>query len=769
MKIRTLLILLAGMFLSGSLGAQQLEAYPRSFAVTVDEADPQHITVVHVVDFRFAETVGYALLRPLMGISLNTQARISSSDGATVDLENDPSDCHNLMALDMADILNNLMDDYSQALLLNPTSINDWVESVMQILPGGTPPIIEHFSPQAIAHAQAQYAAINLTDGDCQQATAIEATFPQRAGRQHLTSVVTATADWLLIFRATGTIGFSAGITASGSFQISPGPGLLPVPKIHPKESFFHLQCPVAAIDDIDIQLDFNQEDRLCECPSGTAPVRWDQHQRPNECRCEEEDEFYDPVRGRCVADDDVIDEDDIERDEEPPEGCDLFPDACVRETFECQDVTIEIATYPYFIVLTECVVRRTQLEFKAVTPQGECTYFDDRCYFENGTVIENPHLLYPPARPSACHDGLGWADCDDHPHYLSSLNPDPIDVTSYFPACYLVGDIQVTPCGPTNNGPDLLVSDIDVVNFDPTAGDALQIDFSITNFGGELSPNAKYRLQISGPGGSQWKWGWTGSFDARYTRHFSVSTDDLPGLTDLPGQYTIEVMADYEDTVGELSESNNARTAVAIISEATVGGTDVSISAVSMSPGNPADTDTVTLGFEIKNNGTTTLDEVSYVVQVDGPSPMAELVSLPELPPGQTHVEHHLEQPDSGQYDVYVVVDPTNDIEEDYENNNFQDRSFTVQESTATCLPCTSGNPNHVGAQLCLDDIDEPPHEGSIWQCDGVRANGTSCNNSGNHPNGWSNIGPRCPDPSTLPPGWHPDLCGNPGICPGS
>ena len=109
----------------------------------------------------------------------------------------------------------------------------------------------------------------------------------------------------------------------------------------------------------------------------------------------------------------------------------------------------------------------------------------------------------------------------------------------------------------------------------------------------------------------------------------------------------------------------------------------------------------------------------------------------------------------------------------EDNEENNTTLRTFMVESAAGECLPCTSGQPNNaVGASYCTAPADPllPPWQGHLYTCLGVRANGTSCESSGIHPNGWSYTGPRCPDPATLYEGaYHRDLCGNPGVCPGT
>lgn len=123
------------------------------------------------------------------------------------------------------------------------------------------------------------------------------------------------------------------------------------------------------------------------------------------------------------------------------------------------------------------------------------------------------------------------------------------------------------------------------------------------------------------------------------------------------------------------------------------------------------------------------------------------------------------------GEAQIEVRVDPQGLLQEGDVTNNQGLAVITIYDSAESCLPCTTGAPlDTVGSLLCLADPDTGmPADGSVWQCQGVRADGTSCVASGNHPNGWGYQGPRCPDPATLPAGLHPDACGIADICPGT
>ena len=87
--------------------------------------------------------------------------------------------------------------------------------------------------------------------------------------------------------------------------------------------------------------------------------------------------------------------------------------------------------------------------------------------------------------------------------------------------------------------------------------------------------------------------------------------------------------------------------------------------------------------------------------------------------------------------------------------------------DSNLECMPCTTGLNNQIGSNVCVDGTINA-WTGLLMQCMGVRSDGSSCAANANNPNGWQHVSGNCPDPSTLPPGWHPDLCGKPNTCPG-
>lgn len=391
-----------------------------------------------------------------------------------------------------------------------------------------------------------------------------------------------------------------------------------------------------------------------------------------------------------------------------------------------------------------------------------------------------------------ATNRGLGWepGPWDGFPQEPIEWHP-PIDLLAVFGPCHTVDGIQVTECedsgggggGGTGggagagDGPDLQVTLLRLLDPGLIEGDPVQLTTVLHNTGTATAVNSELEVAYQLPSGeTRAQRLWTGSLAPGQSRSFDVRSDAnavAPYLA-TPGAHRVTVTADHLDDVFEVLEDNNQRSLDFQVESGQSAGADLRVAGLSLEPSNPAAPQQVTLHFAIENVGLEPAPASTYRVAVSPPpgGEPAELEqSLGALGAGDRS-EHALviDSTVAGGYAVSVQADVHGDATESDEGNNTRTRTFTVNPD-GDCLPCTSGAPdNQVGDRQCHDPTEGDPSQGLVWQCYGVRFDGSSCVASGNHPNGWDAIGPRCPDPATLcDQEMHPDLCGNPGICPGT
>ena len=160
-------------------------------------------------------------------------------------------------------------------------------------------------------------------------------------------------------------------------------------------------------------------------------------------------------------------------------------------------------------------------------------------------------------------------------------------------------------------------------------------------------------------------------SIQSRYAYEAAIT---LSGVS--AGNHTVQVIADYNNTVSESNENNNTRTATFN----WVGGTpDLSITSFTVSPGNPCAGSNALFQFTIVNNGTGNAAGTFYnEVLVDGVS--VGTFTLSNLPAqNSASGSFNLAFPQKGSYNVQLKTDSRNNISESNENNNTINRTVPV------------------------------------------------------------------------------------------
>ena len=175
-------------------------------------------------------------------------------------------------------------------------------------------------------------------------------------------------------------------------------------------------------------------------------------------------------------------------------------------------------------------------------------------------------------------------------------------------------------------------------------------------------------------------------------------------GWSALPGMYDIYVAIDAENLLDELDESNNLALNPVIITP----GADLTLNAsdITFSNSNPARGGFVTINATIHNNGDG--DALGTIVQffsgnpdVNGTLIGAQTITLiPAGGNGTACMEPVSEKYNqswlltTGLHDIYVQIDPYNNITETNETNNLAFNTITVTENTAPVFSNVSLSP---------------------------------------------------------------------------
>ena len=381
-------------------------------------------------------------------------------------------------------------------------------------------------------------------------------------------------------------------------------------------------------------------------------------------------------------------------------------------------------------------------------------------------SIFDNEGHPYWGPKRNLCTDGARWGLCTDAAGNPLPFVPDPSFLPSHhaewlFPPCHLSADGEpVTACEGNPADPDLVVTAASYTPLAPEVGDRVDLTVTIRNNGPQPAPNTRFTVTFSGGQVSRQAHYWVGSLTAGGERSLPVSSLDA-GYAVSGGANDVNIVVDSFAELVESREDNNTRQLSFTGHPAPPGGIDLRVTALAASPEVPVEGRQAVVSFEVVNGGSVAAPGVRYKVSLGAPSqmPVENTVNIGPLAAGARHAEDYAfvgEEP--GSYSIRVEADPGNAILESSEVNNVSVTTVTFV-ADEPCLPCTSGEPgNAVGATLCAPHSNPafPPSAGAQWICRGVRADGTTCVASGNHPNGWGWNGPRCPDPASLPAGWH-------------
>ncbi|MEM7051944.1 MAG: CARDB domain-containing protein [Acidobacteriota bacterium] len=396
----------------------------------------------------------------------------------------------------------------------------------------------------------------------------------------------------------------------------------------------------------------------------------------------------------------------------------------------------------------------------------------------------EGPSTLSPTDRVF-CFDSRnrnGWQPCEDDPFPNLPLNLPFFDFQALLPECqgsripewcHRINFGSPTQGGGAGQVADLSPPYIGLMPGTPVAGDEMELHVTLTNQGGILAPNHHYRVTLLKPDGAiVVRDRYTGSLGAQRSRHLTIRGFELdyPALQEGPHSITVET--DSLEEIEEAVESNNRNQLSFVVAGGPVGSQpDLRVTHVRPLDANPISGHPLELEVTVTNIGGSLASRSNTLVLATDPADhvYAESLATPALAPmaSETLLFITNQAVEPGVHEIVVFADNTNEVTESDELN-LAERRLAVADSGLDCLPCTSGAENAVGTEVCMSGT-AGPWPGLHHVCRGVRADGTTCSNDPNNPNGWEHVGAQCPRPDTLPLGWHPNACGEPDVCEGT
>lgn len=354
---------------------------------------------------------------------------------------------------------------------------------------------------------------------------------------------------------------------------------------------------------------------------------------------------------------------------------------------------------------------------------------------------------------------------------------PGYYDFTAYMDPCQSENppawcdQIKQLDSNPATQQPDLSVTSVTLLE-NALPGQPLQVQITVQNIGEVTAPNSRLSVRFSNASGEATLTDWVGSLRTDESRTYIFSSKDV-AFNAVAGTNEVDVDANSDNAFSEaVMYNNNLPMDIQVTNPYSIG-MDLRALPISANDDHPVAGQTVTFLASFSNRGfvTTTASQYLAWVSQNGNVIASQIGDIPALAnDGSYTASLDFTFPTAGQYTINFLADLNSDLVESNETNNLVSRSVTIQTlDKSDCYECQSRQTqNAIGTELCLASPDGTEWTGSMYRCMGLHTDGASCSPEGVSPNGWREVGPRCPDPNTLPPGMHPDRCGNPNVCPG-
>ncbi|MGC9476734.1 CARDB domain-containing protein [Streptomyces sp. WG4] len=257
------------------------------------------------------------------------------------------------------------------------------------------------------------------------------------------------------------------------------------------------------------------------------------------------------------------------------------------------------------------------------------------------------------------------------------------------------VAEFQVV--GAAAPAPDLTVTGLDWSPADPSERDEVTVDATVRNAGTARSAATTAEVTVEGATAGSAE---VPALDPGESAEVAVATG-----THAAGSYAVAAVADPRDTVAELDDSNNSRTASGRLVVDRAPGPDLEVRSITTDPANPAVGAPVTFTVAVHNRGTSAVEAGSVTrlqagsTTLDGTTGAVAAGATVNVPISGTW------KATGGGATLTATADATGVVTETNENNNVLAKAIVVGRGAA--VPYTeyeAENGRYEGTLLTTD-----------------------------------------------------------------
>jgi hypothetical protein len=259
------------------------------------------------------------------------------------------------------------------------------------------------------------------------------------------------------------------------------------------------------------------------------------------------------------------------------------------------------------------------------------------------------------------------------------------------------VAEIQVR--GTAVPHPDLVVTDLTWTPAGPSEKDDVTVRATVRNSGTAAAPATTVNVSVEGTV--------AGSAPVPSLAAGASATLDVPVGKRPTGSYTVSAVADPTDTVPELDNGNNSRTAATRLTVTQSPGPDLHVTGITSNPASPAVGASVSFTVAVHNRGTTTAPAGSVTRLTVGDTTLQGTTGAIAAGETATVALAGTWTATDGGATLTATADATGTVTETDENNNVLARSIVVGRGAA--LPYTeyeAEDARYTGTLLTTDRL---------------------------------------------------------------
>ncbi|MFB9463470.1 CARDB domain-containing protein [Streptomyces cinereospinus] len=236
------------------------------------------------------------------------------------------------------------------------------------------------------------------------------------------------------------------------------------------------------------------------------------------------------------------------------------------------------------------------------------------------------------------------------------------------------VAELQVI--GKAAPHPDFVVTGLTWSPAAPSERDAVTVDATVRNAGTATAPATTVNVSVEGTV--------AGSAPVASLPAGSSATVSVPVGKRPAGSYTVSAAVDPTDTVAELDNGNNSRTAAQKLTVARAPGPDLRVTGITSNPASPAVGSSVSFTVAVDNRGTTTVPAGSVTrLTVGGTTLQGTTGTIAAGATATVAIDGTWKATDGGAI-LTATADATATVDETDENNNVFARSIVVGRGAA-------------------------------------------------------------------------------------